>query len=91
MMSLAITLPIYHHTKETTRKEYMDIDCDFSEYDIRYWQFFHIDAIGDYIDNGEEYGKIIASGTYFLSPLTKKELVRQIEEHLNKALPINLS
>lgn len=74
-----IVIPVYCNNEYTAQKEELSLgDVLFSEYDIRPCTFYHIAAVGSYLEtvDGKDifHAVIESNGMTFHSPLTYQEV-----------------
>jgi len=87
---MKVKLPIYHHTKASreTEKTYeaigKDFDAPLDEFEVSIATFYNIGVVDSYryeTEHKEEMVTIIhTSNTSFLSPMSKEEVEKLIDE-----------
>lgn len=82
MTNKPITLPILHHTDETTSLKALGIDYKLEETEVKTMNFYNINAIAAYVEDEKEYTSIFTNGTEWLCTLPHNEVVKIIENAL---------
>lgn len=77
---LPITIPIYHHTKDTESLKSLGIGYSIQDCEKRNITFYNINAVATYIDDeGIEYANIHTDGSQYISPMTAKKVNELIQ------------
>lgn len=79
-----IELEIFYHTDETRALGGLDIDYDLSDCEKRKMTFYHINAIGPYIDEKRErkFCSIHTNNSEYISPLSYEEIKARLANFL---------
>ena len=78
-----LKLPILLNTEQTEIMEEMGIEVDFNECPVKKMTFYSINATIAFFQNGKYWTEIHSNGSTFVSPMSEKELEKQISTQHN--------
>lgn len=83
MLKTPITLPIFYNSEGAAQLEELGVIPDLEDCDLRDMDFYIINAVGEYTEDGNTYTSIVSGSEIFICYLSKSEVTKRISKSLN--------